>query len=527
MPSTGKLCALVILACILGPIAAGYLLPSGESEDKTGYAESNPVNVSQDLYNNTEPYSATNTGISNNLYWGAYPQYVSVSQTYGSVRAWNTNYTVVDMGSTNVTLNSSWFEQFSNSQRIEIGWGSEHRYIMVNGERLTGIYYSGGDGYFTDLYQQYPITSTVTITDTSHVKYMLHTLSGYADPTAGVYVQSGEWRNYLQNESIDMVFRDAGSGYNIGIDGFNGDLQQIVLTRSGAEVTAGYYTKQNNESDWVLVNSLIVGNYRDVLLRFTIADNGGVTMELSGLSYAEKIGDDVQNRIVNLILLAEAEPAQYWNIPYREFLGFYNSAANSVIAYCDNVTYTAGTYSVMLDSTLNPALYFPAQSCSAELHSISQYGSSITLPGNNSNLPITGGYVTITGTENGETVTQDVKLRELTLLAVYDADTQLYSCYIGNVLLGQQAAPTITLNGAWLLTAYAYKTEAYTYTTLEWDLGTFNLDTTGFCLVGLACSFVAFVGLGLWGRRSGGKVAALAFVALLCAFVYLTILMEA
>lgn len=531
---------MVILACILGPIAAGYLLPSGESEEKTGYTESNPVNISQDLYNNTEPYSATYTGYANNSNWYSSPnnlhpmQYVSISDTYGSIRAFPATYTYITHTSAqSATLTwDNFFKNFGAGTKVVIV-ADENTTINVNGQReLNNLEYLGGDSYITAWLTQYPAKSiTVDINSNTGVRYYRYDLIGYADPAAGAYVTNGQWRNFLQNESIDFVFRDAGSGYNIYIGGFNGPNQRINLYRSGAEVTATFNTQEDSESDWETAHTLTIGNYRDVLLRFTIADSGAVTVELSGLSYAASIGENVQNRIVNLMELATVEPAENWDMPYRQFVQIFTTADqyNRAIVYCDSVTYTAGSYSVMLNSSLNPALYFPAPlSCSAELRSISQYGDSITLPGAaNTNLPITGGNVTITGTENGETVTKEVKLRELTVLAVYDADTQLYSCYIDNILLGQQAAPTITLNGAWLLSAYVYKTEAYTYTTLEWDLGTFNLDQTGFCLVGLLCSFVAFVGLGLWGRRSGGKVAALAFVALLCAFVYLTILMEA
>ena len=539
MPSTGKLCVLLILACILGPIAAGYLLPSGESEEKTGYTESNPVNISQDLYNNTEPYSAIYTGYANNSNWYSSPynahpmHYVSVSQTYGSIRAWTSTYTPVNVGNqTTATLTwDNFFKYFGTGTKAVIV-ADENTTIRVNGEReLNNLEYVGGDSYATAFVTQYPVKDiSVEVNSNQTVQYLRFDQVGYADPAAGTYITNGWWRNFLQNESIDMVFRDAGSGYNFYIGGFNGNEQRINLVRSGPAVTA--YFMQNVEEEWTEVSSVSVGNYRDVLVRFTIADSGAVTIEVSGLSYAANVGDDVQNRIVNLMTLqGPIAPAENWDIPYRQSLSLYAPSAqyDKAIVYVDSVTYTAGSYSVMLNSSLNPALYFPAPlSCSAELRSISQYGDSITLPGAaNANLPITGGYVTITGTENGETVTKDVKLRELTVLAVYDEDTQLYSCYIGNTLLGQQAAPTITLNGAWLLSAYVYKTEAYSYTTLEWDLGTFNLDQTGFCLVGLLCSFVAFVGLGLWGRRSGGKVAALAFVALLCAFVYLTILMEA
>ena len=538
MPSTGKLCFLVVLACILGPIAAGYLLPSGESEDKTGYRESNPVNVTQDLYNNTEPYSATYTGIANNSYWGSIPEYVSVSDTVGTLRAWNTNYTPHTVASAGtIELNKSFFQTIQKNTHISFfDWYiSDQTTLTLNGTRISGFEYDGGDLYFIAGDKQYSIDSTIVVSSNRAITYRAYSLLGYADPAQGAYPKSGGWTNYLHNESLDFVIRDAGEGYTLRASDFNG-YDYITITRSGAEVTATYMQADVEpptssgpapEPEYTSIATLNIGNFRDVLLRYTIADSGAVTVELSGLSYAAAISDDVQSRIVDLRELATVAPiSALVDVDYRQQLTFYPTVAKSAIMYCDSVTYTAGSYSVMLNSSLNAALYFPEQNCSAELRSISQYGDSITLPGAaNANLPVTGGYVTVTGTENGETVSKEVKLRELTLLAVYDSENRSYACYVDGILLGQTNTPAIVLNGAWILTAYVYKTEAYTYTTLEWDLGTFNLDATGFCLVGLLCSFVAFVGLGLWGRRSGGKVAALAFVALLCAFVYLTILM--
>ena len=111
MASTGKLCAMVILVCILGPIATGYLLPAGSTEH-IGYEQGNPVNITMDLYNNSEPYDATYSGFANNAYmmssvWrqplggSAYytmPDYVDAGSSAGSIRTYSGTSNVLTKG---------------------------------------------------------------------------------------------------------------------------------------------------------------------------------------------------------------------------------------------------------------------------------------------------------------------------------------------------------------------------------------------------------------------------------------------
>ena len=547
MASTYKMCVLVVLACILGPIAAGYLLPSGESVEKTGYTESNPVNITQDLYNGTVPYPVTYSGIKNNAFIigannFAQPIYIDTGPAKGAVKTYNSTAGSTDTlatGWTQYTIPADRFTNVPTNQLMILSVvGSNPGGILANNAPVDGsLYYEGGSTIVRDGgHNEYDLSATTFVASLrtgANLNVSYYQQTGWANPNMGFSLSTGttyHWTNYLENKTIDFVFKFQDGG-QIWFDDLYGSRDiELRISQSYDNIYAAIpYVDIPNT-----YHEKNIGKFDEALLRLDFSELHKVKVLMSGLTYSEQVNAPIEGRIVNLkelwtIDIAEnhEDYAHDWRADLY-LAGNYDATINDLYPqiYVADTTYNGGSYSIIKDNTVNPAWYFPLENCSAELRSISQYGDSITLPGAaNANLPVTGGYVTVTGTENGETVSKEVKLRELTLLAVYDSENRSYACYVDGILLGQTNTPAIVLNGAWILTAYVYKTEAYTYTTLEWDMGTFNLDATGFCLVGLLCSFVAFVGLGLWGRRSGGKVAALAFVALLCAFVYLTILM--
>ena len=591
MGKTGKLCALVILACILGPIATGYLLPAGTTEH-TGYEQGNPVNVTANLYNNTEPYDAVYTGFGNNAYMfpvqkgAAYiPQdYVDAGSSAGPIRTYaatpsSTVTLATGSPGINYTIPSSMFDLNAN-RRLWIDWDNE-AYLGVTSSRIlvdgtvidevthTGIVYQGGQ-YVQIGNTYYPISSTITLTRAagggSVVAYYFNA-TGWASDVAGQYVpkeitESGpsgntiyygaEWVNYKDDVAADLILRDGGSGYTITMvpritltmedsqyNTTRGVMQttNLTVTRSGAAVTATFtYNTWDEEGATAHTVTKSIGNYRDVLIRFSMTEDGGLNCSVSGLSYSAGISTDYESRIMNLYDLGTVpqHQADYEYVsggePYDvlyslddHFDGFdlWASAAHTAIMYWAAATYHAGSYSVIVDNTLTLTDYFPGVTSSAELRSISQYGTAIDLP-NNANLQVEEGKITITGLD-GEQYTLPV--RNLTLLAIWNGTA--YDCYVDDIAIGTSAAPAIGLQGAWLLTAYVFKTTPYTYTTNDWIAGSFNLDYSGFCVVGLLFSFFSFIVAGLWGRKSGSKVLSLMIITGICGFVYFNMLLEA
>lgn len=591
MAATGKLCALVVLACILGPIATGYLMPAGTTEH-TAYEQGNPVNITTDLYNNTEPYDANYVGIANNAYmiggtlYGspvnyAQPQYVESGSTAAPIRTYSNNpsstTTLYSTGGSNVdyTIPSATFAD--NGKLMVIDWnvGShnsvvENQDIYVDGEAIAGptqggILYDGGQ-YVRIGTHLYSKDSTFKLTGYgSTVKAYYFNATGYASDSAGQYApedgytwtDGAQWVNYKDNVAADYIFR--GENYTLTLhpmfEGYPATISTITLTRSGAAVgaTLSYTSLEDNpDYSWDDLNPTVtethtvsktIGNYRDVLVRLQYDSAGDLTVSVAGLGYSAGIGTAYESRIINMVELGEIphylgrdgilppiapgdplpEPTYTEHYIPDTFGGLriYSAAAQSVIAYCPVATYHAGSYSVMVDASVRLTDYFPGVTSSAELRSVSQYGTAVDLP-NNADCTVTDGKITITDINSEQ---HTIPVRNLTLLAVWNGAD--YDCYVDDIAIGTSAAPAIGLDGAWLLTAYVFKTTAYTYTTQDWVAGSFNLDYSGFCVVGLLFSFVSFIAAGLWGRRSGSKVLSLIIIAGLCGFVYFNMLLEA
>ena len=589
MASTGKLCAMVILVCILGPIATGFLMPAGESTH-VGYEQGNPVNVTTDLYNNTEPYSATYSGFANNAYmiggklrmtmgppYYAYnqPDYVETGSAAGPIRTYSSGMssttTLYNGGSpVDYTIPSGTF--VDNGKLMIIDWDVSYstpavwKGISVDGEAIVGptyggILYDGGE-YVRIGTEMYHKSSTFRLTGNgfSTVDAYYFDANGYASDSAGQYVPAAAdtwtdgamWTNYKDNTAADYIFR--GTTYDVTVSPFTG--ASINLVRNGTAVYATLtYTSYEDNPDYswddlnptktvTNVSAKNVGNYRDVLLRLSYDSADNLIVSVAGLGYSAGISTNYENRIINLVELGSIthDLGRYAPVPavpvdpdaplpdpsytemyaptYFDSVRIYATTSQAVIAYWASAQYLAGSYSIIADNTLTLTDYFPDVTSSAELRSISQYGTAVDLP-NNANLTVTDGKITVTDID-GEQHT--IPVRNLILLAVKNGAT--YDCYVDDIPIGTSAAPAIGLDGAWLLTAYVFKTSSYTYTTQDWVAGSFNLDEAGFCVVGLCCAFAAFIVAGLWGRKSGSKVLALMIIAAICGFVYFNLLLE-
>lgn len=169
----------------------------------------------------------------------------------------------------------------------------------------------------------------------------------------------------------------------------------------------------------------------------------------------------------------------------------------------DSAQIVAGTFPSTKDYTLNMNALFPSKSYSVRVHSIGVYGDSLTLAG--VSLPVTNGTVTV----NDRTIA----LRGADISCIDRDGDGIYVTSIGTEEVGTTTGPgSIYLEGEWSLTATAYMLEEVTSTQLRWQPGEFGFDETGFVIVGLIACLGAFVGLGMYGRRSGAKVGILVLV---------------
>jgi len=169
----------------------------------------------------------------------------------------------------------------------------------------------------------------------------------------------------------------------------------------------------------------------------------------------------------------------------------------------DSAQIVAGMFPLTEDYTLDMDKLFPARSYSVKIHSIGVYGDSLTLAG--VSLPVTNGTVTV----NDRTIA----LRGADISCIDQDGDGIYVTSIGTEEVGTTTGPgSIYLGGEWSLTATAYILEEVTSTQLRWQPGEYGFDETGFVIVGLIACLGAFVGLGMYGRRSGAKVGILMLI---------------
>ncbi|MDY0413193.1 hypothetical protein, partial [Methanothrix soehngenii] len=169
----------------------------------------------------------------------------------------------------------------------------------------------------------------------------------------------------------------------------------------------------------------------------------------------------------------------------------------------DSAQIVAGDFPSTKDYTLDMNALFPAKSYSVRVHSIGVYGDSLTLAG--VSLPVTNGTVTV----NDRTIA----LRGADISCIDRDGDGIYVTSIGTEEVGTTTGPgSIYLEGEWSLTATAYMLEEVTSTQLRWQPGEFGFDEVGFIVVGLIACLATFVGLGMYGRRSGAKVGVLMLI---------------
>lgn len=181
----------------------------------------------------------------------------------------------------------------------------------------------------------------------------------------------------------------------------------------------------------------------------------------------------------------------------------------------DSATIVAGTFPVAEDFSLDLGQYWPGDSWAIRMPNIGIYGDSITFGGNTYDVEY--GRITLVNSDS------DIALLDATLSGTYSDGLWTYS--INNVEQSTSAdLLPIEFNGIWSAAVTGYKMEQVTETILEWIPGEFVLDGSGFVLAALAGIALAFVGLALYGRRSGAKVTWLLVICGAVAFIFISMI---
>ena len=173
-------------------------------------------------------------------------------------------------------------------------------------------------------------------------------------------------------------------------------------------------------------------------------------------------------------------------------------------------------YPVMTNITYDPAsqlLMDNYASYSISLSDLGNIGESIGWGGNT--YTVTDGKITVNGIS--------MKVKDLKLESRYKDGERV------NIINGRQISTgsnSLQLNGTWSAIVTLSEEEYSTYTSTEWTPGKFawNGVDQSFALMGLITCAAVFVGLGMYGARSGAKVGKLMIICGCAAFVFLAIM---
>ena len=183
----------------------------------------------------------------------------------------------------------------------------------------------------------------------------------------------------------------------------------------------------------------------------------------------------------------------------------------------DSALVKGATYQVIEDATYNPGITVGNYNVQTKISSVSKSGSSLVFGGITYNVS-TDGKITIGG-------------RSIPVSGLEFSSVQVGASYenrIGNTLVSTTASSsTLYFGGAWVANVASAPLSSETYTVNEWVPGHFAWDLwhgDDFLLAGLLASLAAFIGLSIYGAKSGKKVGALLLICGGAAFTFLLLM---
>ena len=454
-----------------GPMPLHWALITDQGETPLTSAEIDIVRDGSDSWTAIVNGSTTITGIA---WWKVATDYSGTvtiaSNTYtalspGSVYTFNTAPDMITGLQLYSSSTSTAYYTYTDDQALVSFSGGD---VMVGATSYTGI---------SQIQVVYPASfSFMTVTTPTPT-------GKYADPSEGwtVPVPSNPywtwWSNGHQNTSVTMMIK------------FTGNTTVYLSPTQGMTQNQGTYTVSYNAGT-VSINSQALGAYTAVEAVFTtdgatfygISEWPNMTqlpVRLNSLSFENAVGTFTS------IQISGSGEGSFTPISFR----------------VDRTDIVAGSFPSTKDYTLNMSGMFPNKSYTVKLNSIGIYGDTISV-GSNS-FTVTNGRVTV----DGETVS----LKGLIISSKYNGST--YDVYLGGHHLGTSASPaSIYFGGEWSLTVTAQMIKQVNGTAAQWAPGSFAFDEDSFKGVIVLAAAVTFIGVGMYGARSGIKAGLLLMI---------------
>ena len=551
-----KIAVMAIVAIIAAPILIGYGM-NFETETGTRYVkDGNAVNVTGLLTNDTL-YTYTNANINelnfDNLAiidWdhneqGWLPVYAGTSTAKSSLHYASGGlapyddlttlyYLVVDnyAAGSNSTLSVDIRTQASPDSAI---WTDTYNHVIgiywnKNDDKIIVSYYSGSSEYTRTLEHAIDITYT----NYSGVQAYWSSSNSMNAPGAR-YVQFDKgWRfpntyntpPFLRyctpSNANDMLITfnldSAAASENLlyfkeNVTGpQNSTARTLVLekdTSSGSTEWYGYVAIEGASTRIKVPYNPDISN-NSYQIWFT---RGGAELRYIG-AWHDTIGES------NYFWSNKFEWKPYFVVADDDYIIGFNcenrSAANyhtNMIFRVDAANVMANTYQSIHDVTYDPQGMTNKENPATQIKDVVKTGTSISFGGNT--YTVTDGKITIDG--------HAVPIRDMTFSSAVN-DQGTYDNAISGTVVSQTAAPSqITFSGSWVMGVSTYAQDTESYNVTHWVPGKFAWQgvDSNFIMVGLMASVSAFIGLAMYGRRSGAKVLPLLIVCGGAAFMFL------
>lgn len=203
--------------------------------------------------------------------------------------------------------------------------------------------------------------------------------------------------------------------------------------------------------------------------------------------------------------VAEANYYRSWNYEYENPIdssysirGISLYPVDDLTMRFDAATYRSYSYKITEDYTYDPSSLIGDDNIVTKLENVVRPGTSINFGGNTytiskNNLILGTHKIPISGIKFESTLNDD----------------NTYDNKINGTIISTTATPSdITFNGKWRMQVSSAPLSVYTYSTTEWVPGEFGWNGMdhNFLMVGLITSLGAFVGVGIYARRTKSSV---------------------
>ena len=201
---------------------------------------------------------------------------------------------------------------------------------------------------------------------------------------------------------------------------------------------------------------------------------------------------------------------------FNQFRFIIDDATESPIMRFDSAIREGFSFPVITNQTYDPATLMTDRttaSYSISLADIGYVGTSIGWGGQTFDIHDDAIVVNY----------KRIPLKSLVLESKFEDNTRTNSINGIDISTG---ANILELNGTWGAIVSLSELESETSTAMEWQPGEFawNGVDESFALIGLVSSVAIFIGLGMYGRRSGAKVGMLMLITGCAAFIFLAMI---